>query len=179
MCYVSVRVTPKHRNINPGYRVEVQIDETKNAKKIVKAQCLDCAASLGGCKHIASFVMWLHCKSEEPAPTEKVCYWKSPFLPMSGRDTNTCWPKILIATSKLCCWIKLLPLKAKKKNNSQWKSILLPMKRTMIQEAQPQAQPHQKMQPISYRMFWHRQKKLAALVYFFLISISQARRFVK
>lgn len=79
-CYVLARVTPEHRNKNAGYRVEVHINETNSAKKITKAQCLDCAASLGGCKHIVSLVMWLHRKSEEPAPTEKVCYWKKSLL---------------------------------------------------------------------------------------------------
>lgn len=36
--------------------------------------------SLGGCKHVVAFIMWVHRRSEEPAPTDVQCYWKKSKL---------------------------------------------------------------------------------------------------
>ena len=35
---------------------------------------------LGGCKHAIAFIMWLHEKSNTPAPTQTECYWRKPKL---------------------------------------------------------------------------------------------------
>lgn len=49
-------------------------------KKVVEVNCHDCPASEGGCKHAVAFLMWVHRRSEEPSPTDKVCYWKRSVL---------------------------------------------------------------------------------------------------
>lgn len=38
----------------------------------------------GGCKHALAFIMWVHRRSEEPAPTEVTSYWKKPVLSTVG-----------------------------------------------------------------------------------------------
>jgi len=39
---------------------------------------------LGGCKHAIAFLMWIHRRSEEPAPTSVTCYWKRSTLSSIG-----------------------------------------------------------------------------------------------
>lgn len=34
----------------------------------------------GGCKHALAVLMWIHRRSEDPAPTEIACYWKKSRL---------------------------------------------------------------------------------------------------
>ncbi|KAL4718128.1 hypothetical protein ACJJTC_019481 [Scirpophaga incertulas] len=58
------------------------IDETNSF--ITSCQCLDCAASAGGCKHAVAFLMWAHRRSEEPSCTEVECYWRKPTLSRVG-----------------------------------------------------------------------------------------------
>lgn len=58
----------------------------EDSEQILKVSCLSCVASLGGCKHAIAFLMWLHRRSEEPAPTEVVCYWKKANLSQVGAD---------------------------------------------------------------------------------------------
>ncbi|KAF5286508.1 hypothetical protein FQA39_LY16284 [Lamprigera yunnana] len=47
---------------------------------ILHVTCQDHPASAGGCKHAPTFLMWMHEKSNQPAPTEVDCYWKKPKL---------------------------------------------------------------------------------------------------
>lgn len=81
-CIVSARVAPEHRVTSTPYRVLVTINET--TEKIISAECQDCAASLGGCKHAIALLFWLHRRSEEPSPTEVLCYWKKSKLSNVG-----------------------------------------------------------------------------------------------
>lgn len=41
---------------------------------------------IGGCKHAVAFLTWLHRRSEEPAVTETVCYWKKSKLSQVGKS---------------------------------------------------------------------------------------------
>ncbi|KAI4468042.1 hypothetical protein MML48_2g00016748 [Holotrichia oblita] len=77
VCTVRGRVCPQHKVKQKPYAVACKIEE--KAKKIQSINCLDCVASAGGCKHCIAFLMWLHRRSEEPAPTTVTCYWKSQF----------------------------------------------------------------------------------------------------
>lgn len=78
LCTVKCRVTPEHRVRTKPYTVYAIINE--NEEKIVEAKCEDCAASLGGCKHIICFLMWLIKRTEEPPVTSVTCYWARPRL---------------------------------------------------------------------------------------------------
>ena len=62
------------------------IDENKG--EVVSCQCLDCAASAGGCKHAVAFLMWAHRRSEEPSCTEVECYWRKSALSKVGTTTK-------------------------------------------------------------------------------------------
>lgn len=66
------------------YSVTAIINE--KSSEIEEMKCLDCAASAGGCKHSIAFLMWLHRRSEEPAPTTVVCYWKKPVMSQIGSN---------------------------------------------------------------------------------------------
>lgn len=81
-CLILARVCPEHRVTSKSYRVCVEINEREC--EIVNGQCLDCAASQGGCKHLIVFVMWLHRRSEEPSPTDIKCYWEKSLLSRVG-----------------------------------------------------------------------------------------------
>lgn len=81
-CIVRARICPEHKVRDKPYHVTASIDE--EAETITEVLCLSCVASLGGCKHAIAFIMWLHRRSEEPAPTEIVCYWKKPILSQVG-----------------------------------------------------------------------------------------------
>lgn len=78
MCYLQAKITPEHKIKSKCYRLTCVIDE--NEKKLVEVQCVDCLASEGGCKHAVAFLMLINRRSEEPSPTEKVCYWKRSVL---------------------------------------------------------------------------------------------------
>lgn len=64
------------------YSVKAIINE--ETEMVEEVRCLDCAAAAGGCKHAMAFLMWLHRRSEEPAPTTIVCYWKKSVLSQVG-----------------------------------------------------------------------------------------------
>lgn len=72
LCYLKAKITPEHRINNKNYNVSYEINESE--KEVIKVICDDCVASQGGCKHAVAFLMWLHRRSEEPSPTETVCY---------------------------------------------------------------------------------------------------------
>ncbi|CAH1106847.1 unnamed protein product [Psylliodes chrysocephalus] len=78
ICYLKARVTPEHKIKAKNYQVSCVINELE--KKVVEVNCHDCPASEGGCKHAVAFLMWVHRRSEEPSPTDKVCYWKRSVL---------------------------------------------------------------------------------------------------
>ncbi|XP_046397613.1 uncharacterized protein LOC124164364 [Ischnura elegans] len=82
MCIVKGRICPEHRVRNTAYAVEILINEEE--EKITSASCKDCIASQGGCKHALAFLMWLHRRSEDPAPTDVQCFWKKPRLSTVG-----------------------------------------------------------------------------------------------
>lgn len=48
--------------------------------------CILLMLFVGGCKHALAFLMWVHRRSEDPAPTEVTCYWKKSKL--SGVGTS-------------------------------------------------------------------------------------------
>ncbi|KAI5646809.1 yqaJ-like viral recombinase domain-containing protein [Phthorimaea operculella] len=79
---MKCKITPEHKVRSSSYNVKMVIDERKG--EIVSCECLDCAASAGGCKHAVAFLMWTHRRSEEPSCTEVECYWKKPRLSRVG-----------------------------------------------------------------------------------------------
>ncbi|KAJ8913304.1 hypothetical protein NQ315_010971 [Exocentrus adspersus] len=74
LCELKAKITPEHKIKAKNYNVSCVINTEE--KEVVNTKCKDCAASEGGCKHEVAFLMWLHRRSEEPSPTEKMCYWK-------------------------------------------------------------------------------------------------------
>ncbi|XP_039302545.1 uncharacterized protein LOC105203324 [Solenopsis invicta] len=84
LCIVKCRVCPEHRVRSKAYSTTLIINEA--TEKIIDVQCHDCAAATGGCKHALAVVMWVHRRSEDPAPTEIACYWKKSRL--SGVGTT-------------------------------------------------------------------------------------------
>lgn len=82
VCTVNGRVTPEHKVTSSPYHVTVKINEISG--NINFAECLDCAASLGCCKHAIAFLFWIHRRSEQKSPTEVECYWKKSTLSRVG-----------------------------------------------------------------------------------------------
>ncbi|XP_030757972.1 uncharacterized protein LOC115883713 [Sitophilus oryzae] len=82
ICTVKAKITPEHNVKKKQYAVTCVINEI--AEKVLDLQCHDCAASLGGCKHVIAFLMWLHRRSEEPSPTEVACCWAKSKLSKVG-----------------------------------------------------------------------------------------------
>ncbi|KAI5750303.1 hypothetical protein M8J76_014477 [Diaphorina citri] len=82
MCTVKGRITSEHRLRATPYNVICVIDEEN--EEIIDAQCEDCPASEGGCKHKIAFLMWIHRRSEEPSPMEIQSYWKKSTLSSAG-----------------------------------------------------------------------------------------------
>ncbi|XP_011165047.1 uncharacterized protein LOC105199588 [Solenopsis invicta] len=93
MCTIRAKICPEHKVRNKAYAVELIIDERQN--EIKSAQCFDCAASSGGCKHAIAFLMWAHRRSEEPAPTSIACYWKRPTMSSIGTSLKCVTAKVL------------------------------------------------------------------------------------
>lgn len=83
-CIVKARICPEHKVRIKPYSVRAIINEDTEIVEEVK--CLDCAATAGGCKHAMAFLMWLHRRAEEPAPTTVACYWKKPILSQIGSN---------------------------------------------------------------------------------------------
>lgn len=77
-CFVKARITPEHKIKSKNYNVSCKIHTIKNC--VEEVLCHDCPASEGGCKHAVAFLMWLHRRTEDPATTEKACYWKKSNL---------------------------------------------------------------------------------------------------
>lgn len=44
---------------------------------------------LGGCKHAAALIAWLHRRTEEASPTSVECYWQKPKLAKIGNTIRT------------------------------------------------------------------------------------------
>ncbi|KAK5650155.1 hypothetical protein RI129_001184 [Pyrocoelia pectoralis] len=84
MCTVQGRICPEHKVRAKPYTVKCFLNEKD--RLIEKVDCMDCAASAGGCKHSVAFLMWLHRRSEEPAPTAVSCYWKKAVLAQVGTN---------------------------------------------------------------------------------------------
>lgn len=82
LCMVRARICPEHRVRLKPYHVICNINEVR--QEINQLECMDCAASAGGCKHAIAFLMWLHRRSEEAAPTAVECYWRKPVLSQIG-----------------------------------------------------------------------------------------------
>ncbi|XP_043478494.1 uncharacterized protein LOC122513004 [Leptopilina heterotoma] len=82
ICTLKGRICPEHRVRNKNYTVTLKIDEEKEI--VDKVECLDCAASLGGCKHGIAFLMWANRKYESPSPTDVECYWRKSALSKVG-----------------------------------------------------------------------------------------------
>ncbi|KAF5297852.1 hypothetical protein FQR65_LT19661 [Abscondita terminalis] len=82
LCTVKCRVCPEHKVHAKPYSATVVVDEQDNVFR--SAQCFDCAASAGGCKHAVAFLMWLHSRSEEPSCTQVSCYWQKSKLSQVG-----------------------------------------------------------------------------------------------
>ncbi|KAH1023679.1 hypothetical protein HUJ05_003290 [Dendroctonus ponderosae] len=95
VCVVKCQICPEHGVRSQNYSIILEVDKSEENK--VKAECQDCAAPTGGCKHAIAFVMWVHRRSEEPSPTEhtlavRSCDVKQPLtslLSMSGVDEQT------------------------------------------------------------------------------------------
>ncbi|CAM1317993.1 Uncharacterised protein g6861 [Pycnogonum litorale] len=81
-CTVRAKITPEHKLRSKAYDVHIELDE--ESQKIVSVDCESCVASLGGCKHGVALILWLHRRSEEPAPTQVACYWKTSKLSKVG-----------------------------------------------------------------------------------------------
>lgn len=79
---VVTHITPEHSIHATAYTVTASIKTRES--EISQAACNSCAASQGGYKHLIAFLSWLHRRSEEPSPTQVVCYWKKSALSSTG-----------------------------------------------------------------------------------------------
>ncbi|KAF5274920.1 hypothetical protein FQR65_LT16831 [Abscondita terminalis] len=85
LCTVQGRICPEHKVRSKTYSVCLIVDEIQ--EKIVNVFCKDCAASSGmWWLHALPFLMWMHRRSEDPAPTEVTSYLVKPRL--SGVGTS-------------------------------------------------------------------------------------------
>lgn len=82
LCTLKCKICPEHKVRSSSYNVTMVIDEIMG--EIVSCQCLDCAASAGGCKHAVAFLVWTLRRTEEPSCTEVECFWKKPRLSRVG-----------------------------------------------------------------------------------------------
>lgn len=82
ICTVKCKMSPEHKVRSKLYNVTLIVNESED--EIISCNCLDCAASAGGCKHSVAFLMWAHRRSEEPPCTSIDCYWKKPTLSRVG-----------------------------------------------------------------------------------------------
>ncbi|KAG5887786.1 hypothetical protein JTB14_024001 [Gonioctena quinquepunctata] len=64
ICVVKARITPEHNVKQKCYSVTAVCDEAEQT--IISAECEDCAAHLGGCKHAIAFIAWLHRLARPP-----------------------------------------------------------------------------------------------------------------
>ena len=77
-CTLIARITPETRVNAKPYSVTAVIDEGQ--QRVASAQCDDCVAAAGGCKHVAALLGWLSAKSSEVAVTSTTSYWKKSRL---------------------------------------------------------------------------------------------------
>lgn len=82
MCVVKAKICPEHKVHAKLYGVTLIVDELEESVK--SAECHDCVASKGGCKHAIAFLMWVHRRSEEPSCTSVQCYWMKSKLSRVG-----------------------------------------------------------------------------------------------
>lgn len=82
LCTVKCKICLEHKVRRKPYSATMVVDEENGV--IVSAECHDCAASQGGCKHAVAFIMWVHRRSEEPSNTSVECYWKKSRLAKVG-----------------------------------------------------------------------------------------------
>ncbi|XP_043189318.1 uncharacterized protein LOC122363763 [Amphibalanus amphitrite] len=78
VCTLHARVTPETKVSAKAYEVIVVIDE--RSETISSAQCQDCVAAAGGCKHAGAVLGWLFMKSSEKSVTSTESYWKKSRL---------------------------------------------------------------------------------------------------
>ncbi|KAJ8684569.1 hypothetical protein QAD02_020361 [Eretmocerus hayati] len=95
ICTIEAQICPEHKTNSKNYNVQVIVDEVNEC--VQKAQCKDCAASQGGCKHAIAVVAWIHRKTEEPAPTSVQCYWRRPSLSRVGSNIKYLTIKDMLA----------------------------------------------------------------------------------
>ncbi|KAK2579099.1 hypothetical protein KPH14_008498 [Odynerus spinipes] len=72
ICTVKCRICSEHKVRSKAYSVTLILDEIE--EKILDINCHDCAAATGGCKYAVALLMWVHRRSEDPAPTDIACY---------------------------------------------------------------------------------------------------------
>ncbi|XP_074029434.1 uncharacterized protein [Leptinotarsa decemlineata] len=98
ICVVKARITPEHNVKQKCYSVTAVCDEAE--QRIVSAECEDCAAHSGGCKHAIAFIAWLHRRSEDLSSTSIDCYWKKSKLSTIGTTLKYIRAKELSSSSK-------------------------------------------------------------------------------
>ncbi|KAJ8913359.1 hypothetical protein NQ315_008749, partial [Exocentrus adspersus] len=86
ICVVQARICPEHKVRSKAYSVIVETNEEE--ERVTDIKCNDCAAAAGGCKHALAFLMWLHRRSEDPAPTEVTSYWQKPRMSGIGSSVK-------------------------------------------------------------------------------------------
>lgn len=99
ICTVKARITPEHNVRQKCYSVTAVCNEEEQI--IISAQCEDCAAHLGGCKHAIAFLAWLHRRSEDPSTTSVDCYWQKSKLSKIGTSLKFIKAKNLGNSSKV------------------------------------------------------------------------------
>ncbi|GBP72853.1 hypothetical protein EVAR_48837_1 [Eumeta japonica] len=82
MCTVKGKICPELKVHAKLYAVTLIVDEEE--KSVVSVEYHGCVTPKGGCKHIVSFLMWTHRRSEEPPRTTVACYWKKSKLSRVG-----------------------------------------------------------------------------------------------
>lgn len=82
---VKGRITPEQKVRQTPYHVEIHLCDESG---IENTHC-NCTASLGGCKHVYAFCIWLQRQSDTPSCTEVKCYWKKPRLSTIGKQLKS------------------------------------------------------------------------------------------
>lgn len=85
-CTVKAKISPEHKVNQKLYRVTVVVESENTIKS---AECHDCVASLGGCKHAIAVIGWLHRRTEDKASTSQACYWQKPTLSKISTHNET------------------------------------------------------------------------------------------
>ncbi|XP_055609776.1 uncharacterized protein LOC129756790 [Uranotaenia lowii] len=76
LCAVKGQIVAGNVNDNKIYQLTTIVDEQE--EKILSAECSECYES-GDCRHLISFLTWLHRKSEGDDSAEVVCYFRGPL----------------------------------------------------------------------------------------------------